>query len=586
MDPLKEDFRRFLFLLWRHLRLPVPTPVQYDIAHYLQHGPRRKVIEAFRGVGKSWITAAYVCWVLYCNPNERVLVVSASKDRADSFSIFVRRIIEEFPPLAHLRPEPGLRDSTVAFDVGGSAPHQSPSVRSVGITGQMTGGRASKIIADDIETPKNSLTQIMRDRTAELVKEFDAILMAEEDLKALGINRAEVVYLGTPQCEMSLYNDLPARGYAVRIWPARYPESADRYRGRLAPMLANKLEQDPTLGTACNGRGTPTDPTRFTDLDLLEREASYGRSGFSLQFMLDTSLSDADRYPLKLSDFIVLDTSPTVAPVKLAWGSGAKQVINDLPVVGLSGDRWHSPMYVSDLFTEYEGCVMFIDPSGRGKDETGYAIVAMLKGNLYLLEAGGFRNGYDGTTLLALANVAKRNGVKHIRIEENFGGGMFTSLLTPVLAHVYPCTTEDIRSSVQKEKRIIDTLEPLLNGHKLVVSKKLIEADLKIEEPAYQLFYQLTRITKDKGSLLRDDKLDALAGACAYWVEMLGADQVRAEEDHRNALLDEELERFFGDVDHGPVHGKTGPRSPSWLNNYGSLQGLRDKDPKGYLKGA
>ena len=48
--------------------------------------------------------------------------------------------------------------------------------------------------------------------------------------------------------------------------------------------------------------GQPTDTLRFSDFDLLEREASYGGSGFALQFMLDTRLSDAQRYPLKVDE--------------------------------------------------------------------------------------------------------------------------------------------------------------------------------------------------------------------------------------------------------------------------------------------
>jgi hypothetical protein len=80
--PAQADFRKFMFMVWKHLNLPDPTPVQYDIAHYLQNGPRRSVIEAFRGVGKSWITAAFVCWVLWNDPQLKVEVISASKDRA------------------------------------------------------------------------------------------------------------------------------------------------------------------------------------------------------------------------------------------------------------------------------------------------------------------------------------------------------------------------------------------------------------------------------------------------------------------------------------------------------------------------
>ena len=71
MQPLPkklQDFRYFLIVTWRHLNLPDPTPVQLDIAEYLQYGARRKIIQGFRGVGKSWITSTYVVWRLRINP--------------------------------------------------------------------------------------------------------------------------------------------------------------------------------------------------------------------------------------------------------------------------------------------------------------------------------------------------------------------------------------------------------------------------------------------------------------------------------------------------------------------------------------
>jgi hypothetical protein len=98
------DFRNFVWWLWKKLGLPAPTLIQYDIAKYLQSGPRRRMIQAFRGVGKSWITAAYVIWRLLKNVNERILVVSASKDRADAFSIFVKRLIRRSPSCSSCGP--------------------------------------------------------------------------------------------------------------------------------------------------------------------------------------------------------------------------------------------------------------------------------------------------------------------------------------------------------------------------------------------------------------------------------------------------------------------------------------------------
>lgn len=302
-----RDFRTFLCMVWLHLNLPEPTPVQIDIARWLQHGPRRKVLEAFRGIGKSWITSAYVVWRLYLDPQLNFLVVSASKERADSFSTFTLRLINEIPVLAPLIPKANQRCSMIAFDVAPAEPDHAPSVKSIGIFGQMTGSRADEIIADDIEVSNNSDTQLKRDKLAEVIKEFEAILKPG----------GAITYLGTPQTEMSIYNILPERGYQIRVWPARYPDDNDDKCDltRLAPTIEQALSLDPTLA------GKPTDPQRFDEKELREREASYAKSGFALQYMLDTSLSDADKYPLKIKDLIVYETTPDIAPEKIVWSS-------------------------------------------------------------------------------------------------------------------------------------------------------------------------------------------------------------------------------------------------------------------------
>lgn len=537
LHPIQEDFRKFTYVVWQHLNLPEPTPIQYDIAKYLQQGPKRSVIEAFRGVGKSWLTSAFVCWILLNDPQKKILVVSASKERADAFASFVKRLINEIPVLHHLKPKEGQRDSMLAFDVGPALPDHSPSVKSVGITGQLTGSRADIIIADDCEVPNNSATQMMRDKLSESVKEFDSIL------KPLDTSR--IMYLGTPQTEMSLYNQLPERGYEVRIWPALYPELSQviKYQGRLAPVITMGLEKDSSLV------GKPTDPRRFGEEDLMERRVSYGKAGFALQFMLDTSLSDADRYPLKVSDLVVQNLNPTMAHLKVAWAAAPELTINDVPNVALTGDRFYRPMWHSEDMHEYTGCVMSIDPSGRGSDETGYAIVKMLAGNLYLVAAGGLLGGYSPDTLKTLALLAKKHQVKQIIVEANFGDGMYTQLLKPILGQVYPCSVEEVKHSTQKEMRIIDTLEPVLSTHRLIVDQKLINMDFdSAKDPKYSLFYQMTRITRDRGALIHDDRLDALAMAVGYWTEHMARDNNKAVEQIKEDFRKKELKNFMGNV--------------------------------------
>jgi len=533
------DFRNFLYIVWKHLNLPDPTPIQYDIAHYMQIAPRRSIIEAFRGIGKSYIAVAFTVWLLLRDPDKKIMVVSASKSRADDFSTFAQRIITEIPLCNHLIAGDGQRWSKIAFDVSLAKASGSPSVKSVGITGQITGSRADIIIADDVEVPNNSMTHVMREKLAESVKEFDAVLKPD----------GSIMYLGTPQTEMSLYNVLPSRGYEVRVWPSRYPfiETAERVYGtRLAPFIYNKIQDNKDL------EKTPTDPLRFDEEDLLERELSYGKSGFALQFMLDTSLSDHTKHPLKLSDMIVYPCDSDSAPEKLIWG--IFNPLPDLPNVGLAGDKFFGPSETIGR-APYTGSVLAIDPSGRGQDETGYAVVKMLNGFLHVFDVGGLEGGYNEDTLTKLAQIAEKYSVNYVIVESNFGDGMFTELLKPYLQRIHPTTIEEVRHNVQKEKRIIDTLEPVLNQHKLVVDPKVIFKDYESIQHLppekglkYMLSYQLTRITKDRGSLAHDDRLDVLAMAVRYWTDKMAQDVDNKMQQRKDELLDAELEKFVENI--------------------------------------
>lgn len=548
---IRSDFKVFLWYIHQYLGLPEPTPLQYDIADFLQYGPKRSCIQAFRGVGKSHITAGYVVWRLLCDAQCKIMVVSASKDRADAFSTFTQRLIWEMEGLEYLRPSPEQRQSKISFDVRPAVADQSPSVKSVGITGQLTGSRADLIVADDIEVLNNAFTQMARDKTSEAVKEFDSILKPLED--------ARIVYLGTPQTEDSLYTKLPDRGYIVRVWPARMPDAKmeEQYGDTLAPFIAN-LNRDP---------GEPTDPKRFDDADLVEREASYGKAGFAMQFMLSTALSDLERFPLKVRDLIVMSIDPETAPLKLQWGPLEDRAYRELPCVAMRGDRMYPPMNVGNIPAEYTGSILAVDPAGRGKDETGYAVVKMLNGYLYVPEAGGLEGGYDNDTLTELAHIAKKHKVNEVIVESNFGDGMYSQLLRPVLHKIHPCTIEEVRHSQQKERRIIDTLEPVMMNHKLVIDPKVIEEDYrtasKYEQAVRQskmLIYQMTRLTSDRGCLRHDDRLDALSIGVAYFTEVMAKDEDAGIAEEKQRALDLELENFMANTLGRP----TGPRK-SWV---------------------
>lgn len=529
----KEDFRVFIYMVWKMISLPDPTPIQYDIAHTLQNLPNdRFIIEGFRGVAKSFITCAYAVWTLWRDPQKKVEIVSASKDRADANAIFIKRIIYTLPFLAHLKARPDQRDQQNLFDVGPAVPDISPSIKSVGISGQLTGSRADLLIADDVEVANNSGTQTQRDKLNEAVKEFDAIIKP----------KGQIVYLGTPQNEMSLYNELQQRGYRCRIWTVLYPESLSErefYGDRLAKIIADKYDNNPELYA-----GKPTDPRRFDEEEIYKRRLSYGKAGFALQFMLNTNLSDQEKYPLKVQDLMIANLSIDEANLKWYWSNDRQLRINDLPCVALKGDYFYEPQGRSNEVFEYTGTVMAVDPSGRGKDETSYAVVKYLNGYLFVLEVGGTREGYSDSTLRQLANKAKIYGVNEIVVEGNFGDGMFSQLFKPVLNDIHPCSVTEVKNYAQKEARIIDTLEPVMMRHKLIIHKQVIIDDYQVYEnaPAYSLIYQMTRLSRDRGALAHDDRLDALCMAVAYWLAVMDRDEEIGMQEQIEAKLEQWLD--------------------------------------------
>lgn len=535
---MKADFVFFLFVLWKALSLPVPTRCQIDMARKLSAGDNRRfILQAFRGIGKSFITCAFVVWKLWNNPDLKFMIVSASKERADANSIFIKRIIDLMPQLQELKPKQGQRDAVISFDVGPAKPDHSPSVKSVGITGQLTGSRADILIADDVEVPNNSATQAARDRLSELVKEFDAILKPG----------GTIIYLGTPQNEMTLYRELEGRGYTTTIWPARYPRDKkdwQSYGDRLAPMLQAELEEDPE-----SFYWRPTDEVRFDDTDLKERELSYGKAGFALQFMLNPNLSDAEKYPLKLRDLIVADLDPSSSPMVYQWLPNPQNKREDVPNVGLMGDSYHTYQTVGSAFSSYTQKILVIDPSGRGKDETGYAVLYQLNGYIFAMEVGGMRGGYEDSTLEALAKIGRKWKVNEYVIEGNFGDGMYLELFKPVAARIHPAAVTEVKSKGQKELRICDVLEPIMGSHRLIVNAAAIVQDYQtasdkdgVRNPIYSLFYQMTRISRERGALAHDDRLDALAIGVQFFVESMAKDANKGEREVTEEWLEEQME--------------------------------------------
>ena len=482
-DLIKNDFKNFLYVVWEHLNLPHPSRVQYDIADYLQDGSTRKMIQAMRGAGKSYITAAYAVWCLYRDPDTTIICISAVQNRAREFIRLSRKIIDTVPFLIHLVPNPNDRDGADRFDVGcRTSPDKNPSVAAYGIKSMITGSHADKIICDDVEIPQNSATVESRELLLQRVKELESVLNPGGD----------IIFLGTPQSFDSVYRHLE-RSYPVRKWTARYPDPESSQADNLAPMLLDDLAKG-TVKT-----GDPTYPEYYSNDTLLEREAIMGSSNFQLQMMLDTTLSDLSRFPLHISNLIVHPVSPHGGSTRILWGELYPSDIESPSP--LPKDRYYKPLFVDAEIRDWNNIIAAIDPSGRGKDGTGLAIICELNGMLHLPHLSSFPDGYSSDTLQKISDTIEHWGVKRIIIENNFGDGMWTKLLIPHLHS--PKEIKETRTTGQKEIRIIDLLQPLTENHRLVVDPSVARNQ--------EWGFQFTHLSRDRGSLKHDDLIDAVA---------------------------------------------------------------------------
>jgi hypothetical protein len=390
------------------------------------------------------------------------------------------------------------------------------------------------------------------------------------------------MYLGTPQTVFTVYRKLAERNYRPFVWPSRYPRKGklSQYEGLLAPQIVEDID---------NGveDWEVTDPDRFSNEDLLEREAAMGRSNYMLQFQLDTSLSDAEKFPLKMADLIVTAVNPDTAPDSVVWCADPRNVIKDLPTVGLPGDYFYSPMSLQGEWSPYTETICSIDPSGRGSDETAAAYISQKNGFLYLHEMRAYKDGYSDGTLLDILRGCKKYGVTKLLIESNFGDGIVCELFKKHLQQTQQnIDIEETRANVRKEDRIIDSLEPVLNQHRLIIDRAVIEWDYNSNKDTpsesrllYMLFYQMSRMCREKGAVKHDDRLDCLSQGIQYYTDALSISAYEAVKSRKQEEWIYDLESWIDDPQSACNHlvmglsldqkrqskGKSGNSVPTWV---------------------
>lgn len=529
-------FEDFLFDCMTELMGFKCSELQVDMGKYMQYGPRRSMIQAQRSQAKSTIVAMFAVWQLIHDCKHRVLIISAGSEVASEIANWVIQIIMNWDILASMRPDRqhGDRASTKAFDVHWQlkGPEKSPSIACIGITANMQGRRADLLVPDDIESSKNGTTETQRAILEHLSKDFTSICKS-----------GRIMYLGTPQTVDSVYNILPQRGYEIRVWTGRVPtdEEARHYGDNLAPFIQAMMD-DPAnkIGGGLDGsRGVPTDPLLLGEQTLNDKELDQGPAYFNLQHMLNTELSDELRHPLKCKNLVVMNFSLDEAPGRIDWLPSPDKLV---PAPGyICKPQLYRPFNTSQELYKFEGKHVYVDTAGGGKngDETVAVVTNFLHGYIFVPEILKLPGGYNDDYYVALSQLCMRHNVNSVDVEKNFGFGAFAAAWRPVMLREYKkegkdnCPRiEDVWESGQKELRIIDTLEPIMARHRLIIHEDVIAYDTESAKKypidsaeSYKLFHQISKISRAPGSLLHDDSIDSLAGGCRKWVERTAIDE-------------------------------------------------------------
>ena len=541
---LMDNFFVFYVYTFAHLNLPAPTRMQLEIARYISDGihPHR-LVWSQRGVAKSLTSQIYVTWRLLNDPNEHILVLSQSSTRAKSYTQFVKKLIKLLPITRSMSPRNNIeRTSSESFDVVGGTASDSPSIYASGVGNSIAGMRASLLIIDDVETHITVQSLALIERTVHGVNEAHNLLMSGHD---------ESITLATPHSENSLYLPWLERGTHAFICPARYPEDTSIYMGFLAPYIQEAINKDPSLvGKAID--------ERLDDNFLRNKEMVIGKTNFKLQYMADVSESDALKHPLKLSDLIIDDVSDEDAPLKVGYSSMPDKILYGINHNGFKKDRLFSPLFTSPERRPYDRKILSIDPAGAGGngDEMGMALLYTLNTRIFIKKVMGMKGGYEANELTEIANLCDFHGITDVLVEINYGDGAFIKALEPYLRSISPSTRiVEIRVMGQKEIRIIDALEPMLNQHKIIMDKDAIEKDGMGVKVVNTFTHQLSHITKERNSLRHDDRLDAVANGIINILEYLSTNEDFGMERYEEEIGEENLKAALKHFNFGANYG-------------------------------
>ena len=173
-----------------------------------------------------------------------------------------------------------------------------------------------------------------------------------------------------------------------------------------------------------------------------------------------------------------------------------------------------------------------------------------------------YRDGYSDHTLLDILKGCKKYKANTLVVETNFGDGIVSELFKKHIQQTKQrILIDEVRANVRKEDRIIDSLEPVLNQHRLIVNKSVIDWDYRSNPEAapeqrllYMLFYQMSRMCRMKYAVKHDDRLDCLAMGVKYFTDALSISAQEQINLRKREEWDDILEQFLDDPQSSANH--------------------------------
>ena len=452
------DFKLFT-VLWNQ-RQGLRTPdLHFRMADWLEQrwkkGDKSLLLMAFRSSGKSTLVGLFAAWLLYRNPELRILVLAADFTLAKKMVRNVKRIIERHPLTKKMKPERTDQWASDRFTVRRMIELRDPSMLAKSVTSNITGSRADIIICDDVEVPNTCDTAEKRRELRERLAEIAYVLTPG----------GTVLYVGTPHSYYSIYADAPRTeiGEAQIFLPG--------FKRLSIPLL--------------NDKGESAWPERFTKDEIARQRTQTGPNKFASQMLLrPVNIAEGRLDPTLLQ---VYDDRVDYTRELQTLFLGARKMI--------SASAWWDPAF----------------GAARG-DRSALAIVyADAEGHMYVHKVE-YITAADSDTDEAraqsrvVAQLAKDHYLPSISVETNGIGKFLPAILRNELVRSkVPCKVQEVHSTKNKDLRILEAFDAPMAARMLHVHRAVLQTPLMTE-------MQEWRPGMSKG---HDDGLDAVAGALA-----------------------------------------------------------------------